>query len=251
VIIALAIGMLLISSSFVLYSQAMTKQGGSARGGSILVPLYSGNASQFEEVIGIREKYGNVHVFVIINPDNGPGNASDPSLYGWVDRSEASGITVLGYVYTDYGQRPTGGILEDIHNYTKWYNIHAIFFDEVSDNVSLEPFYSNLVAQSRLVGVNFTVGNPGDFVPGGYLSIFNITVIYENLGYPSLSALRTYGQNESKGRLAVIAYGVPFSPSEIVRIGEIAGVDYFSDQSLPDPYQKLSSYIQEIASAFN
>jgi hypothetical protein len=250
-VIVVLVVVVLITSIVLYYSHLKAQSGSEVSENTILVPLYSGDPSQFQDILNLQSEYRNVHFFIIINPNNGSGNAPNTTFSEWINRSEAAGITVLGYVYTSYGNRSMVSIMGDVHNYSKWYGIHAIFFDEVSDNSSGESFYSSLVAQSRVLGISITIGNPGDFVPYGYLSIFNVTVIYEDQGYPSVSSLEGYAQNVSKDRLAVIAYGVPFSSSETISIGAIAGFTYFSDQTLPDPYQNLSSYLPEIASTFS
>ena len=249
--IVVLVVVVLIASAALYYSHLRTPTESSVKGDTILVPLYSGDPSQFQEILNLQSEYKSVHFSIIVNPNNGSGNASNSTYSEWINRSESAGITVLGYVFTSYGNRSLGTILEEVSNYSKWYGVHGIFFDEVSDNSSAESFYSNVVVQCQALGVDLTVGNPGDFVPYGFLPIFNVTVIYENPGYPSLSSLEEYSQNVSKTRLAVIAYGVPFSSSEISSIGTVAGVEYFSDQDLPDPYQNLSSYLPEIASMFN
>ncbi len=223
----------------------------SDRRDSVLIPLYSGNSAQWQEILNLHAEYKNVGFYVIVNPDNGSGNASNATYASWIDRSEAAGITVLGYVFTSYGNRSISSIEDEVSNYTNWYGLHSIFFDEVSDNVTEEAFYLDVVNQSHAKGINFTVGNPGDFIPTDYISIFNVTVIYENPGYPVLSTLREYAKNVAGRRLGVIVYAVPFSESEISGIGEIASTDYFSDQNLPDPYQNLSSYLPQIAQIFN
>ncbi|MEM3313810.1 MAG: spherulation-specific family 4 protein [Thermoplasmatales archaeon] len=217
----------------------------------ILIPLYSCDPSQFQEILNLQSEHRSDLFSIIVNPNNGSGITPNATLSAWISKSMSAGINVLGYVDTDYGNKSLTNIIEEVYNYSKWYHLHGIFLYEVSDSLSEKSFYSNIVNQSKTLGINFTVGNPGDFVPYDYLSVFNITVIYENNGYPSLSSLEEYAHNVPRSELAVIAYGVPFSLSEVVRISVVARTIYFTNQNLPNPYQNLSSYLPELASVFS
>ncbi|MEM4067445.1 MAG: spherulation-specific family 4 protein [Candidatus Micrarchaeaceae archaeon] len=251
----LKIGVIVISillvGSFVLIAIYPELKHTSALPAQILIPLYSCDQSQFQEILNLQSEYRSDHFSIIVNPDNGSGSIPNATYSEWINKSVNAGINVLGYVDTDYGNKSLSNIMEEVCNYSKWYHLHGIFLDEVSDNLSERPFYSNIVNRSKTLAISFTVGNPGDFVPYGYLSVFNVTVIYENNGYPSFLALKEYARNVPRSDLAVIAYGVPFSLSEVARISVVARTIYFTNQNLPDPYQNLSSYLPELASVFS
>ncbi len=242
---------LIIIFTVFLYSTILNEKNEKSPRETILVPLYSGNVSQFWEILNLSITYKNVDFSVIINPDNGSGESFNYTYYEWVKRLESSGVTVFGYVYTGYGYRSMENIIMDVQNYTKWYGIHGIFFDEVSDNLSKVYFYSSLVNTCRSMGISITIGNPGDPVPYNYLYIFNTTIIYEDQGYPNISQLKEYSKNISLERIGVICYGVQYNSTEISEIYSLAGVCYFTDQNLPDPYQNLSSYLPENAKMLN
>ncbi len=213
---------------------------------SIIIPLYSYPNSQWREIINLHKEYSNVPVYVIINPDNGPGNSYNETYNTWVNYFIESGIHVLGYVYTSYGNRSINTVMNQVSDYSYWYNIHSIFFDEVADNSSEINYYQTLVNESHTYGIKFTIGNPGTAVPDNYLNTFNVTVIYENNGYPEISYISQYSSDGFANRIAVIVYGVYYSQQDISDISRISYTDYFTSQDYPDPYENLSPYLKEL-----
>src|SRR4051794_653988 len=63
----------------------------------------------------------------VINPSSGPGSASNPDYGAQVHASKAAGITVLGYVHTDYGTRSPDTVKAEVDAYYGWYQVDGIF----------------------------------------------------------------------------------------------------------------------------
>ena len=60
--------------------------------------------------------------YVIMNPDSGPGAASDPEYVAQVKRVRAADprMKILGYSHTSYGARPVADVLAEIDDYYSW-----------------------------------------------------------------------------------------------------------------------------------
>lgn len=68
---------------------------------------------------------------VVVNPNSGP----DCKPYGLfkdaVQKCQAAGIKVLGYVRTEYSERSLEIVLKDLQLYKEWYNVDGFFIDEM------------------------------------------------------------------------------------------------------------------------
>jgi hypothetical protein len=113
---------------------------------------------------------------LIVNPANGPGPSADPAYRRVIERAQASGARVLGYVATTFGRRDSASVEADVARYREWYAVDGIFLDEVArDSVHL-PHY---VALRRAIGDAFVVLNPGMVPTRGYFALADIVVTYE------------------------------------------------------------------------
>lgn len=176
---------------------------------------------------------------MVVNPDNGPGQAFSANYSRATAALEHARITVLGYVHTAWGSRPLPEVEDEIQRYVAWYNLSAIFLDEVADSAPKEAYYSEIVNHSRAIGIRFFVGNPGTFVPKGYLQIFNLTIIYEDLGYPSPQQIASYTDGLPRNRLGIIVYGVRWDAATIKELAKHVGALYVTSYGPLDPYQNL------------
>lgn len=142
----------------------------------------------------------------IINPFNGPGATQNPDYTAQVIRSQAAGLTVLGYVHSSYGLRPVAEVKADIDRFYDWYNVDGIFIDEVSTDCGLVSgpsfYYQELydhIQGSTLPGGGpvqgtLTVLNPGQQTNECYMAVGDVIVnfegSYDNTGPPPI--FRTY-----------------------------------------------------------
>src|ERR1041384_2823172 len=63
----------------------------------------------------------------IINPNSGPGTASDVNYVNQVTHTRARGLHVLGYVRTTCAARAAADVKAEIDLYFAWYGIDGIF----------------------------------------------------------------------------------------------------------------------------
>ncbi|HEX2407164.1 MAG TPA: spherulation-specific family 4 protein, partial [Nitrososphaeraceae archaeon] len=101
----------------------------------IMVALYfDPKFTLWDFLIDLKNQYPNVPIIAVINPDNGPGDFKNNTYAIDVLKLQAAGINVIGYTFTNYGQRDVASIFQDISKYTLWYNVDGIFFDEVASS---------------------------------------------------------------------------------------------------------------------
>ena len=62
--------------------------------------------------------------------DTGAGTSPEPGFQAAVRSAQAAGIRVIGYVATEYGQRPIAQAEADARNYKAWYGVSGIFLDQ-------------------------------------------------------------------------------------------------------------------------
>jgi hypothetical protein len=73
-----------------------------------------------------------VPLVAIMNPNSGPGTASNADYTREVDALRAAGGRVIGYVHTSYGSRSIDEVLSEVDAYYTCYNLDGIYFDEAA-----------------------------------------------------------------------------------------------------------------------
>src|SRR5438132_172651 len=108
----------------------------------------------------------------------------DPNYVTGIKNLQAAGITVLGYVYTSYAARSISSAESDVISYKNLYNVNGIMFDEMSNVVGNENYYSTLTQYVKSHGMTMTVGNPGTSTRASYIGTVDNITIYESSGAP-------------------------------------------------------------------
>lgn len=166
------------------------------------VPSTCTNISAFkwQSVNDSATAYPHVPFFVIVNPDNGPGNGTggncSPNYSSFQNRTmdyqhgignlTKAGVIVLGYVRTDWdlGGVPYTTATSWIDQWAKCYKqsgVKGIFLDEMSNNPTsgILTYYQNLTnyIHSKFA---YSIGNPGDETSPSFIGTVDKMVIYEN-----------------------------------------------------------------------
>ena len=77
------------------------------------------------------EAASKVEITAIVNPSSGPGAERNLDYAAIFTEASNRGITLLGYVSTDYGRRPQPEIKNDIDTWIRFYpQIRGFFFDQ-------------------------------------------------------------------------------------------------------------------------
>jgi Spherulation-specific family 4 len=200
----------------------------------------------WDSLIDLKNQYPNVNVLAVINPHNGPGDFKDTTYATEVLKLQSAGITVLGYTFTNYGQRDINLIFQDINKYTLWYNVDGIFFDEVA-NFGQEEYLKTLDDYANAKGASFTMGNPGTDIPPSYIGMMDNYIIYENKGLPDLNSIEERYSELDKEHFSVTSYGVmDFDSNYIMALSEFVQYIYITNDDMPNPYDTFSIHLARL-----
>lgn len=182
----------------------------------------------------------------IINPDSGPGAVPNADYVAQVAKARAAGITVLGYVYTGYGNRAQSAVLADIGRYYSWYGVDGVFLDEASTDCARLPYYRALHADIKSRGgAAKVVLNPGTQTNECYMAAADILLTFENTyavynsGYSAPAWVRNYPADRfwhlvyATGNAAQMQRAISLSKSRN------AGWVYVTPDKLPNPWDTL------------
>jgi hypothetical protein len=109
---------------------------------------------------------------VIANTSSGPGTTADPNYARVLERARQKAITVLGYVSTNYGDRPLREVKDDVARWVNFYpGVQGIFFDEQASGPDKVSYYGTLYEYVRKErGLALVVTNPGTACAEEYLA---------------------------------------------------------------------------------
>ncbi|MDB6008383.1 MAG: hypothetical protein JWL65_633 [Gammaproteobacteria bacterium] len=128
---------------------------------------------------------------MIVNENNGDDTSYQPAIAAAIRSARASGIFVVGYVYTGYGQREPAEVRDRVDAVYRNYLVDGIFFDEApTDCLAANPFggthyshYQQLAeyVRTRQAGGRLVILNPGTQPANDcWMSIANILVTAES-----------------------------------------------------------------------
>jgi hypothetical protein len=213
-------------------------------GAGVVIPLYNTPDSTWTTVAQTAKANPNVPIVVIMNPDSGPGSSQSSSFLSGVQGLQAAGVTVLGYVWSNYGSASTSSVESQISDYKSWYHVNGIFFDGMANANGYQSWYSSLSSYVYSLGMTFTMGNPGTSTLDSYIGTVNSLTIYENPGYPSISFITYPGYPASD--FSLIAYGVTsYDASFVTEAASLVGYIYIDSLGGNNPYSTLSSYFAD------
>ncbi|VDC05586.1 unnamed protein product [Peniophora sp. CBMAI 1063] len=215
------------------------------------------SCAQYTAIVNPLAGHSNVHLYTIINPDNGPMSTSDlyPNYVTCIPTlKNAASSTVLGYVSTGYGDRSTSDVEADLDTYATWptsYRPSGIFFDEVPDGSGQVSQYASYATYARNKGFSYIVFNPGTTANLGYFSAADLLVTYEDAYSGFSTSDLTISSSAPAAKQAIILYGGPSSaPASLIsQIGALgAGAVFITDDTLDNPYDTVPTiWTDEVA----
>jgi hypothetical protein len=220
----------------------------------IIVPAYFDPGPEWDRVIAAAP----IVSHVIVNPNSGPDEAVNPAILEQVQRCQAAGIKVLGYVFTDLGQEDPEVVKDQIRRYQEWYAVDGIHLDGVQDDAEAIPYYADIAEVIRVGGQPSQPGgealpgvvmiNPGYVPDEGFMAIADIVEVYEYYyaNYPGQDFpdwLRNYPADR-------FAHVVRDAPAQAVALDltlalareRNAGFVYVTDQTDPTEYRRLPTF---------
>lgn len=238
----------------------------------MLIPLYiypdlGSQNSAWDKVAAAASM---VPITVIVNPNSGPGMACDPIYDAGIEYLRAQGVTVVGYVFTNYGTRSSDAVKDDINMYNSCYRpIDGIFFDEVANGGF--DYYNDLSGYVRAISnTHFVVLNPGIAVDECYiqpspgstcydtppdplgLPVGNLAVIFEDFGnkwpdYNPPDFLCDY----SASHFAILAHSLSATDITTMQhyidlaVTRNIGYIYLTSDVLSNPWDTLPTFWQD------
>ncbi len=227
----------------------------------MLIPLYAYPSwYQPEKYIwpDIANAASQVSIAAIINPNNGPEKSYPNRDYSkGLQELEKAGVTIFGYVFTKYGNRPINEVKADIDLYDKYYKIHGIFLDEAASNSQQIDYYREIYQYIKTkANLKTVVLNQGTHTDEGYLmqQATDITVIFENYSkfwpeYTPSSYLTKYPADRFSGLIHSVPDVATMKKHIDMAVNRNIGYIYVTDDS-PDnpdknPWNNLPSYWQQ------
>jgi hypothetical protein len=117
--------------------------------------------------------------FIILNPDSGVHTKHDWRYDAPLAKARAAGIRVVGYIQTDYGERPPSAVIDEMERYREWYGVTSFFLDEADTNpVSIE-LYREMSDHAHAMG-GITLFNFGYHPHPAYMEVADYLVTFED-----------------------------------------------------------------------
>ncbi|KAF2281020.1 uncharacterized protein EI97DRAFT_454241 [Westerdykella ornata] len=210
---------------------------------SILIPLYVYPwPGVWDPLYWAAGNNTNLHFTAILNPCSGPclpASQIEPAYLAEIPKlTSYPNIRTLGYVATNYTNKPIEDVMGEIRTYADWprtlgderVGVDGIFFDETPAvyDWRWEEYLKvagEEVRANKGLGEGVVVHNPGNlpYQTWNYLAHANITVIFEDTfanfitskNFYALKSLETtYGL--PKDRFSIMLHSIPDVPDELV-----------------------------------
>ncbi|HEX6473351.1 MAG TPA: spherulation-specific family 4 protein [Streptosporangiaceae bacterium] len=218
--------------------------GGGGNLSSMLVPAYFHPAQFPAEWAALADPR---LLGVVLNVNDGPGDAREPEFVSAVFGIEAAGGTVTGYVDAGFGARSEDEMRAAARRYRDWYGVADIFLDQVPAGAATLDAYRALGAQLRDRGTDFLVFNHGVYPDPGYAAVADLLVTFEGpwSAYQVMDAPPAWAAALPAWRFCHLVYDVPPPMlDQAVRLADQrgAGVLYVTDGQGVNPWNGLPGY---------
>jgi Spherulation-specific family 4 len=216
-----------------------------------MVPFYlDPTTSSIQPLLTAKQKYPNVPMRVILNPNSGPGSSKNKDYTNAITKLRAAGISILGYVHTSYGTRSLTTVKNEISQWYTWYQPDGIFLDEMGLN---HPYYTSVTAYAKGLGIQYVVGNPGENIDISAGNDVDTVTVFEDSSLPTLSQFKNWYTAYPPSKIALLSYSISALPTSFVTQ---AGVDfawiYITDDGADgNPWDELSTYFLNFVGLLN
>jgi hypothetical protein len=224
---------------------------GTARGLRLLVPAYIYPAGEGKkEWHRLIDAASKVEIVVIANPNSGPGEDRDIEYDVIFTEASARGVTLVGYVSTDFGKRSQLDIKKDIDTWFKFYpQIRGIFFDQQPRESHHTAHFAELRdAVRQKLKDPLVITNPGIPCDESYLAqgVSNVTCVFVNFqGFDRFELPATFKPYDAS-RFAAMPYNISDAETMRTLVKEVVlkriGYLYISDAKPPNAWGKLPAY---------
>ena len=184
------------------------------------------------------------HIRIIVhNPASGPGELRDESFADPLRLLEAAGTQVIGYVDTNYAQRPAAEILDDFERHVEWYGVTGVFFDRVPTAADDVAHYARLSREVRKMGARVVAFNHGTHPVAAYAEHGDLLGTFEGTWDTYVGAtIPRWARSRRSARFFHLVYSVPrecFGDAFLLAARRRAGCVYVTDQGGINPWDRL------------
>jgi Spherulation-specific family 4 len=144
--------------------------------------------------------------YVVANVSSGPGSSADAHWTAAINAANAAGITVLGYVDTNYGAVASATAQANMALWTSLYGVTSYFFDRADTTAANLNYYTLLATQTHGTPGAIAVLNHGAVPIQAYASIGDILVIFENQYSAWPVTMPAWSIDYPPGKFAIIMY---------------------------------------------
>lgn len=231
-----------------------------ARGDGVaaLVPAYFSPATGYWNDLALAAR--RVPLVAIANIFNGPGSDTESRAdYLQAIRSvRDAGGQVVGYVYTQYGDRAAEVVQNDILRWRQLYPLDGFFIDEMANTPSTLrlDYYGGLAQYIRSLNPNYQIiGNPGTNTEEAYATrkTADVFTIFENgTGYSTFAPaawIQRYPTHTFANLLYAVAGAEAMQTNLNLAVAKRAGYIYITDDTLSNPWNRLPTYWSEEVTA--
>ncbi len=217
----------------------------------MLVPAYiypSGDGrKEWQRLFDAASK---VEIVAIANPNSGPGDERNVDYSAIFTEAANRGITLVGYVSTDFGKRPHAEIKKDVDTWVRFYpQIRGVFFDQQPREGRYAVQFAELGDYvKRKLHDPLVITNPGILCDEAYLAqaVSNVTCVFVNYqGFEQFELPASFKAYDPS-RFAAMPYNIPDAETmrNVVRDAIIKriGYVYVSDAKPPNQWGKLPAY---------
>jgi hypothetical protein len=227
---------------------------------SIIIPLYQYPVDVYTNtaingLIAIARKYNWVKTIAIINPSSGPGGSEDGNYTALLKRLQGAGITVVGYVATNYTSTAIATVKAAVDTWLSLYpRIDGIFIDEMtnSDVGGNVAYYTELTAYIHSKSLYLSIGNPGSGCAEEYFSneTADIIAIYESATVPTESELKGdygggYSDYDYTKRACLVYNQATLDEALVAMVRKYCGSLFITDQNT-NPWAALPPYLEQL-----
>jgi Spherulation-specific family 4 len=217
----------------------------------LLVPAYIYPVDEGrKEWLRMIDAASKVEIVAIVNPSSGPGDDRNLDYAAIFTEASNHGITLVGYVSTNYGKRPKAEVRKDVDAWVRFYpQIRGFFFDQQPREGREAAYFVELrdYAKQKLRDP-LVITNPGVLCDALYLAlaVSNVTCVFSNYqGFDQLELPTTLKVYDAS-RFAALPYNVANAETMRTMVKEAIlkriGYLYVSDAKPPNQWGKLPAY---------
>jgi hypothetical protein len=180
---------------------------------------------------------------VVLNVANGSGTKPLDAFRSAVDQLHQAGISVVGYVDTDYGRRDTEAVLAELGRFQDWYGVTGACLDQVSTTAEDLGHYAAMADRVRATGAEIVFFNHGAHPVPEYAPLADLIGTFEG-PWQAYQRLRVPGWTRRwpPSKCYHVVHSVPaklIPDAWRLAARRKAGAMYITERSGPNPYDGL------------